>query len=89
MAMVNQGPSQVLSSVASKNVARDRLKIVLVQDRAEANRGLLEKLRDELVAVVARYADVDADKAEVRVARFEGQSAFLVRIPVRSLKRVT
>lgn len=86
MAMVNQGSSQLSPS---RSIARERLKVVLVQDRAEANRGLLAKLRDELVAVVAKYADVQVDKAEVRVARFEGQSAFLARIPVRSLKRIT
>ncbi len=73
----------------SKDVARERLKIVLVQDRAEANRGLVEKLRDELIAVVARYGDVDADRAEVRIARHDDSSAVLARIPVRSLKRLT
>jgi cell division topological specificity factor len=87
MAMVNQGPSQAPLALSSKSVARDRLKIVLVQDRAEANRGLLEKLRDEIVAVVTRYADVEVGKAEVRFARLDGQSALLARIPVRSLRR--
>lgn len=73
----------------SKNVARERLKIVLVQDRAEANRGFLEKLKADLVTVASRYADVDAEKSEVRITRHENQSAILARIPVRSLKRVT
>jgi len=85
MAMAHQGPS---FTFPSKDIARERLKIVLVQDRAEANRGLLEKLRDEIVSVVARYADVEAEKAEVRVQRLDGQSALIVRIPVRSLKRI-
>ncbi len=82
-------PSQGNLVFPSKDIARERLKMVLVQDRAEANRGLLEKLRDEVVAVVAHYADVDAEKAEVRVQRLDGQSALVARIPVRSLKRAT
>ncbi len=84
--MPNQGPG---FAFPSKDVARERLKLVLVQDRAEANRGLLEKLRDEIVAVVARYADVEADQAEVRVQRLDGQSVLVARVPVRSMKRVT
>ncbi len=86
MAMPTQGPSPLSPS---KDIARNRLKLVLVQDRAEANRGLLEKLRDDFVAVVARYADVDADGAEVRLCRSEAQTAIVARVPVRSLRRVT
>ena len=82
--------SQGLSLGAqSKDVARERLKILLVQDRAEANRGLLEKLKSDLIGVVARYGEVEAEKAEVRIARVDCQSVVLARIPVRSLRRVT
>lgn len=86
MAMANQGPSFMYPS---KDIARERLKIVLVQDRAEANRSLLEKLRDEIVAVVARFAEVDSGQAEVRVKRQEGCSVLTFRVPVRNLRRVT
>jgi cell division topological specificity factor len=74
---------------ASKNVARQRLKIVLVQDRAEANRGILEKLKDELIRVLARYAEFDAGSAEVRIVRSETESTLLARVPLRSLKRIS
>ncbi|MCL6580463.1 MAG: cell division topological specificity factor MinE [Firmicutes bacterium] len=77
------------ASAPSKDVARERLKIVLVQDRAEANRGLVEKLREELLGVVAKYAEIEAERAEVRIARVEGGTALLARVPVRSLKRVS
>lgn len=86
MAAATQGLGQI---GPSKDIARERLKIVLVQDRAEANRGLLEKLKEELVGVVSRYAEVEADKVEVRISRLESQTAVLARIPVRSLRRST
>lgn len=86
MAMVSQGPG---FACPSKDIARERLKIVLVQDRAEANRGLLEKLREEVVAAVARYAEVEADRAEVRLQRLDNQSVLMAKIPVRSLRRTT
>jgi len=78
-----------LSPVGSKNVARDRLKAVLVQDRAEANRGFLEKIKDDIIGVVARYADVDAARAEVRLSREDTQAALVARIPICNLRRVT
>jgi len=77
------------AAAPSKNIARERLKIVLVQDRAEANRGLLEKLKTELVDVVSRYAEVEADRAEVKFVRLESETALMARLPVRSLKRST
>jgi len=79
----------VLSPVGSKNVARNRLKAVLVQDRAEANRGFLEKIRDDIIAVVARYADVDVAGAEVKLSRQDTQTALVARIPICNLRRVT
>lgn len=72
---------------ASKNVARQRLKIVLVQDRAEANRGILEKIKEEMVRVLACYAEFDAELAEFRITRSETESTLLARVPLRSLKR--
>ncbi len=87
MAAVTQGLGPV---GPSKDIARERLKILLVQDRAEANRGLVEKLRDEIVSVVSRYADVEADRVEVRIGRVEDDfTAVLARIPLRSLRRGT
>ncbi|RJQ09675.1 MAG: cell division topological specificity factor MinE [Bacillota bacterium] len=77
------------AAAPSKSIARERLKIVLVQDRAEANRGLLEKLKGELVDVVSRYAEVETDKAEVKFVRLDSESALVARLPVRSLKRST
>lgn len=75
-------------SVHSKSLALQRLKVVLVQDRAEANRGIVEKLRDDIIATVARYAEVDADRVEVKILRQDEASVVLARLPVRSLKRV-
>jgi cell division topological specificity factor len=73
----------------SKDVARERLKLVLVQDRAEANRGFLEKLKDDIIEVVARHADIDPARVEVKFLRSESQNILLARIPVTNLKRVT
>ena len=80
--------SQGLHDIAaSKNIARQRLKIVLVQDRAEANRGILEKIKDEFVRVLAGYAEFDVESAEVKITRSETESTLLARVPLRSLKR--
>ncbi|MEW6032317.1 MAG: cell division topological specificity factor MinE [Bacillota bacterium] len=74
---------------ASKDVARERLKIVLVQDRAEANRGFLEKIKRELIEVVGRYADLDPGSVEVKVSRSDRESILVARFPLRSLRRTT
>ena len=36
----------------SKNVAKDRLKLVLIHDRAMLSSGMLEQMKDDIIAVI-------------------------------------
>ena len=41
-------------------IARSRLKLLLVADKAYLSPGLLSRIRDDLVVVLSRYAEVDS-----------------------------
>jgi cell division topological specificity factor len=44
---------------ASGAVAKDRLKLVLIHDRANCNTDLLEMMKTDIMEVIAKYMDID------------------------------
>ena len=75
----------------SKNVARDRLKLVLVHDRANCSPEFLEMIREEILEVLQKYVDFDDEKLDIRISSnekdFEGRPALIANIPITSMKR--
>lgn len=72
---------------ASAGVAKERLRLVLVHDRVGGEPQFLNNLKEELLAVITRYLEVeDADQA-VRIETRTDQVALVVDLPVRSMKR--
>jgi cell division topological specificity factor len=57
-------------SNTSASIAKDRLQIVLSHERMSRDgEDFLPRLQRDIVAVVARYADIDPDKTVVRLDR--------------------
>ncbi len=52
---------------SSGRVAKERLRLVLTQDRAGISPALLETLKDEIIMVISRHVDVDVDSVQVTV----------------------
>jgi len=77
----------------SSNVAKDRLKLVLVHDRANCSPELLEMMRGEILEVLAKYVNIDEQKLDIRISNhekdFEGKPALIANIPITSMKRST
>ena len=49
----------------SKNVAMERLKLVLVHDRVNACPQLLEALKEDLIRVIREYIEIDEDALDI------------------------
>jgi cell division topological specificity factor len=61
----------------SASVARERLQILLAHERASAGQeGLVVKLREEILAVIAKHVTVDRDKVQVKLEH-EGETSIL------------
>ena len=76
----------------SGEIARSRLKLLLVSDQSGINPGIIGMIRDDLVRVLSRYAQIDAGAVELRLIRPEkdGKQAFLITAasPVRQITTV-
>ncbi|HYH04933.1 MAG TPA: cell division topological specificity factor MinE [Bacillota bacterium] len=74
-------------SNTSKNVAVERLRLVLVHDRASVSLGLMESLKEDLIAVISKYMEIDQDAMEVNLNSSERSAALTANIPVIRIKR--
>ena len=67
----------------SKNVAKDRLRLVLVHDRSMLPPETLDALRNDLIEVVSRYFEVDHATLSMDVQRTRESWALMVNLPLR------
>ncbi len=72
---------------SSKNVAKERLRLVLVHDRAGVSPELLESLKADLINVISNYMEIDKEGLEVTLDSSENQVALVANIPVKGMKR--
>lgn len=70
----------------SKEDAKSRLKVVLLHDQVDLTPSQMDAMKAEIMAVIARYAEVDKENVQVRLERADNQVSFVSSIPV---KRVT
>ena len=78
----------------SCEVAKDRLKLVLIHDRMNCSTELLEMMRADILAVISKYVDIDTEELNIQISNMEyeegGQKAPILsaNIPIKNLKKV-
>lgn len=70
------------SDDASKSVATNRLKLVLMQDRTNLTPKILEQMRGELIDLLSRYVEMDKELLELNFEQEGDQVALMLSIPV-------
>lgn len=76
----------------SKNAAKERLHLVLMQDRANVSADFLELMKQEIIEVIKKYIDVDESAIDVRLTNKEngdgtnGAPALYANIPILNIK---
>jgi len=74
--------SQEASEGESKEVATNRLKLVLMQDRTNLTPKVLEQMRGELIDLLSKYLELDKDLLELNFEQEGDQVALMLAIPV-------
>jgi cell division topological specificity factor len=76
----------------SKDVAKERLKLVLIHDRANVSPQFLEMLKSEIIKVITNYMDIDESALDIQLTRTksdDGESivpALYANIPIRNIR---
>ena len=74
----------------SKDVAKNRLKMVLLQDKGGLSEEILTKLQKEIIDVISKYVEMDDATFGVEVVETdEGKlvNAFVANIPIKMIKK--
>lgn len=77
---------------ASKQAAKDRLKLVLMQDRASVSPDFFEMMKKEIIDVIKKYIEIDEEALEVELTRgleagLEGPALY-ANIPIKNVKPI-
>lgn len=76
----------------SKNVAKERLKLVLVHDRADLSPKFLDMIKSDIIRVISEYVDIDEDGLDIKLTRMKKEgtsstiSALVANIPITKVK---
>ena len=76
----------------SKEAAKERLHLVLMQDRANVSADFLELMKQEIIEVIKKYIDIDESAIDVRLTNKEnedgtnGAPALYANIPIINMK---
>lgn len=74
-----------------KEVAKDRLKLILIHDRGDLAPETLDKIRKEILEVISKYMEIDANDVEISLNRSddierEGAPALIANIPIKNIR---
>lgn len=77
---------------SSSNVAKDRLKMVLVSDRANCSPEIMEQIKNDIIQVISKYVEIDVEGLDIKIEQTESEStngmvpALYANIPIKDMK---
>lgn len=77
---------------SSSTVAKDRLRFILVSDRANCSPELMEQIKNDIINVISKYIEIDTDGLDIKITQTEidgtneSVPALFANIPIKDLK---
>ena len=77
----------------SGNVAKDRLKLLLVSDRVSCSPEVMEMIKNDIIEVISRYMDIDAQGLDIQISESDKEAdggatgpVLFANIPIREVR---
>lgn len=71
----------------SKEIAKERLRLVLIHDRTSISAEIMEQIKDEMIQVISKHLEIDRGGVEFSLEGEENSVALVANIPIKGLKR--
>lgn len=77
---------------SSGDVAKDRLKLLLVSDRANCSPDVMEMIKNDIIQVISKYMEIDSEGLDIQITQTESEGrngsvpALYANIPIRDMK---
>ena len=75
----------------SGSVAKDRLKLVLISDRANCAPDIMENIKNDIIKVISKYMEIDAEGLDIQITQTESEGnngtvpALFANIPIKEM----
>lgn len=73
---------------SSKNIAKERLRLVLIHDRATITPEVMMMLKEDLIKVIREYLVIDEEALSVSLENDTDEIALVANIPIKGLRRL-
>ena len=70
----------------SKDIAKSRLKLILVQDRLSISEEVMQSLQSEVTKLLSKYFTIKTDEVEMDLEREGNALALVANIPILGMK---
>ena len=76
----------------SKDVAMDRLKLLLISDRTDCSADMLEMIKNDIIQVISKYMEIDTEGLDIQITRTVSEThngrvpALYATIPILGVK---
>ncbi|NBK93281.1 cell division topological specificity factor MinE [bacterium 1XD21-13] len=77
---------------SSGDVAKDRLKLLLISDRANCSPEIMELIKNDIIKVISKYMEIDCDGLDIQITQTESEGengrvpALCANIPIKDMK---
>lgn len=75
----------------SGTVAKDRLKLLLVSDRANCSPEIMEQIKNDIIKVISKYMEIDCEGLDIQITQTESEGnngsvpALYANIPIKNV----
>lgn len=75
----------------SGDIAKDRLKLLLISDRANCSPDIMEKIKNDIIQVISKYMEIDAEGLDIQITQTESDGnngsvpALFANIPIKDM----
>lgn len=80
--MIRNITSRIFGKNSSKGTAKNRLQMVLVQDRSGLTTGEMEMFKKDLLDVISKYFMIQTKHLDVAWERSDSETALVINTPV-------
>ncbi len=70
----------------SRQIAKSRLKLVIIQDRTGVDPEIIDVLKEEMLKLLSKYFEINTEGVEVDLHREDESVALVANIPILSMK---
>ncbi len=77
----------------SKDIAKERLKLVLTHDRANVSPKYLDMMKDDIIKVMSSYMEIEEEGIDINLTRVANDddtytSTLVANIPIKKMKNI-